>query len=167
MDTEIELTNRAEEPKGHGFAAFEEKPTTGDTGSCELKERGNGLKDCHEHLIQRVLTAATAVHRELGPGLLESVYEKALVFELAEMGVGARPQVDVPVVYRGQDLGVGFRADVIVDDSLLLELKCVDAFTSVHLAQVMTYLRLLRFKRGFLLNFNVRRLNQGIKRVSI
>ncbi len=167
MKPETGLTNRAGEPKDHGYAAVEEALSTGSTGSYESKGQGNGLRDCHEHLIQRVLTAATAVHRELGPGLLESVYEKALVFELAEMGVGARPQVDVPIVYRGQDLGIGFRADVIVDDSLLLELKCVDAFTSVHLAQVMTYLRLLRFKRGFLLNFNVRRLNQGIKRVSI
>ena len=128
---------------------------------------GKGLKDCDEQVIERVLTAATTVHRELGPGLLESVYEKALVVELAEAGVGARPQVEIPVVYRGRDLGVGFRADIIVDDSLLLELKCVDAFTSVHTAQVITYLRLLRFKRGFLLNFNVRLLKQGIKRVSI
>ena len=128
---------------------------------------GTGLKDCNEHLIERVLTAATTVHRELGPGLLESVYEKALVVELAEAGVGARLQVEIPVVYRGRDLGVGFRADIIVEDCLLLELKCADALTPVHLAQVMTYLKLLRFKRGFLLNFNVRLLKQGIKRISI
>ncbi len=130
-------------------------------------EPGKGLKDCNEYLIERVLTAATTVHRELGPGLLESVYEKALVIELTEAGVGARHQVDIPVVYRGRDLGLGFRADIIVDDSLLLELKCVDAFTSVHTAQVITYLRLLQFKRGFLLNFNARLLKQGIKRISI
>ncbi len=126
-----------------------------------------GTRDCSEDLIERVLTAATVVHRELGPGLLESVYEKALLVELMEVGVGARHQVEIPVVYRGRDLGVGFRADLIVEDCLLLELKCVDVFTPVHTAQVITYLKLLRFKRGFLLNFNVRLLKQGIKRISI
>ena len=130
-------------------------------------EPGKGLKDCNEYLIERVLTAATTVHRELGPGLLESVYEKALVIELTEAGVGARPQVEIPVVYRGRDLGVGFRADVIVEDCLLLELKCVETITPVHTAQIITYLKLLQFKRGFLLNFNVRLLKQGIKRISI
>ncbi len=70
-------------------------------------------------------------------------------------------------MYRGRDLGVGFRADVIVEDCLLLELKCIDAFLPVDTAQVITYLKLLRFKRGFLLNFNARLLKQGIKRISI
>ncbi len=132
-----------------------------------MLQPGTGIRDCSEDLIAQVLTAATAVHRELGPGLLESVYEKALVIELMEADVEARHQVEIPVTYRGRDLGIGFRADIIVADCLLLELKCVDAFTPVHLAQVMTYLRLLNFRRGYLLNFNARLLKHGIKRISI
>ena len=73
----------------------------------------------------------------------------------------------MPVQYRGHNLGAGFRADIIVADSLLLELKSVDAFDDVHLAQVITYLKLLRFKRGYLLNFNTKLLKDGIKRISI
>ena len=107
------------------------------------------------------------MHRELGPGLLESVYELALMVELAEAGIEGRRQVEVPVRYRGRALGIGFRADIIVAESLLLELKCVEDFTDVHLAQVITYLKLLGFKRGYLLNFNKRLLKDGIKRVSI
>jgi GxxExxY protein len=125
------------------------------------------LKDCPEDLIDRVLTAATNVHRELGPGLLESVYELALMVELAEAGIPAERQVDVPVRYHGHDLGAGFRAEVLVAGCLLLELKAVDDLHPIHLAQVITYLKLLRYKQGFLLNFNVKLLKQGIKRVSI
>jgi GxxExxY protein len=91
----------------------------------------------------------------------------ALMMELAEMKIPAQRQVEIPALYRGRDLGIGFRADIIVADCLLLELKSVDAFTSLHLAQVMNYLKLLRFKRGYLLNFNRKWLKEGIKRVSI
>lgn len=125
------------------------------------------LKDCDDELIADVLDAAFRVHRELGPGLLESVYELALVIELAEAGITAQRQAEIPVYYHGQSLGIGFRADIIVEDCLLLELKTVDEITPLHQAQIMTYLRLLSFKRGFLLNFNRRYLKEGIKRVSI
>ncbi|HCN20472.1 MAG TPA: GxxExxY protein [Planctomycetia bacterium] len=114
-----------------------------------------------------MLTAATNVHRHLGPGLLESVYEQALMIELSEAGISAKRQVDIPVQYRGHDLGIGFRADIILADTLLLELKSVDEINSVHLAQVITYLRLLKFKRGYLINFNKPMLKDGIKRISI
>jgi len=87
--------------------------------------------------------------------------------ELEEMTIPARRQVEIPVLYRGRDLGIGFRADIIVADCLLLELKTVDEFSPVHLAQVITYLKLLRFKRGFLVNFNKTLPKDGIKRVSI
>ena len=123
--------------------------------------------ECSEELIDRVLTAATEVHRALGPGLLESVYELALMIEFEEKGIPARRQVEVPVFYRGRELGAGFRADVIVAGSLLLELKSIETFAPIHLAIVINYLKLLRIKRGFLLNFNVPLLKQGIKRVSI
>ncbi len=124
-------------------------------------------RDCDEQLIETVLTAATNVHRELGPGLLESVYELALLQELLDTGVAAKRQVEIPVFYRGVSLGVGFRADLIVEDRLLLEIKSVEDIVALHLSQVITYLKLTKIKRGFLLNFNARLLKDGIKRVSI
>jgi GxxExxY protein len=114
-----------------------------------------------------VLTAATNVHRALGAGLLESVYELALMIELELMGIAARRQVEIPVFFRGRELGNGFRADIIVEECLLLELKSIDTFVPIHLAIMINYLKLLRFKRGYLLNFNVPLLKQRIKRVSI
>jgi GxxExxY protein len=125
------------------------------------------LIDCDEQLIDKVLTAATNVHRYLGPGLLESVYEAALMIELAQMDISAKRQVKIPVSYRGHDLGLAFRADIVVEGCLLLELKSVDSISNIHLAQVMNYLKLIGFKRGYLLNFNVKLLKEGIKRVSI
>ena len=126
-----------------------------------------GLKVCSERVIDIALTAATDVHRELGPGLLESVYEAALAVELEERGLRVERQSNIPVQYKGRDLGMGFRADLIVEDSLLLEIKSVAELTDIHLAQVITYLRLLGFKRGFLLNFNCKLMKSGIRRVSI
>jgi len=126
-----------------------------------------GLKEANELLIDLVLTAATKVHRILGPGLLESVYEAALAVELNELGIQFKRQVDIPVIYEGSLLGVGFRADIIVDDCLLLELKAVEDFAPIHIATAINYLKLLKFKRGFLLNFNKTRLKEGIKRISI
>lgn len=125
------------------------------------------LKICSEDLIDRVLTAATNVHAILGPSLLESVYESALAIELDEMGIKYQRQVKVPAIYKGHDLGVGFRADVIVEDSLLLELKSVEKIIDIHLAKIITYLKLLKFKRGFFLNFNCIKMKYGIKRISI
>ena len=125
------------------------------------------LKECDPGVIELVLTAATKVHSGLGPGLLESVYDAALAFELTRAGLNFRRQVEVPVVYAGHNLGLGFRADLVVADSLLLELKSVEALAPVHLAQVITYLRLLQFKRGYLLNFNHPLMKQVIRRVSI
>jgi len=125
------------------------------------------LKDCDEKLVDAVLTAATNVHRELGPGLLESVYEHALMVELADAGIAAKQQVEIPVVYKGRKLGLGFRADIIVEDCLLLEIKSVSETSEIYLSQMITYLKLLRFKRGYLLNFNKKLLKDGIKRVSI
>jgi GxxExxY protein len=127
----------------------------------------DGLIDCDERLINSVLDAITNVHRSLGPGLLESVYEMATMVELLEMGIPAERQVEIPVVYRGRQLGTGFRADIIVANCLLLENKAVDRFLPIHTAQIMTYLKLLRFKRGYLLNFNEKLMKEGIKRVSI
>jgi GxxExxY protein len=125
------------------------------------------LKDCEGPLIDAVLTCLTNVHRTLGPGLFESVYELATMVELEQNKISAKRQAEIPVSYRGRDLGIGFRADIIVEDCLLLELKTVDEFAPIHLAQMITYLKLLHLKRGFLINFNKTLLKDGIKRVSI
>ncbi|MFZ2854080.1 MAG: GxxExxY protein [Rhodocyclaceae bacterium] len=115
--------------------------------------------------ITQVLDAAFEVHRELGPGLLESVYEQALALELAAKGVAFERQVEITASYKGHNLGLGFRADIVVEGRLLIELKAVEELSPSHLAQTMTYLRLLNLKRGLLLNFNKRLLKEGIKRV--
>jgi GxxExxY protein len=125
------------------------------------------LRDCDETLIDHVLSAAISVHREIGPGLLESVYELALMVELEAHGLKARRQVEIPINYKGVDLGVGFRADIIIAESLVLEIKSVDELNSIHTAQIMSYLKLLGYKRGLLLNFNKKLLKEGIRRVSI
>ncbi len=127
----------------------------------------NQILDCSEATIATVLDCAFEVHRELGPGLLESVYEQAMAFELTERGIVFERQVEVKAIYKGQDLGLGFRADIVVEENLLIELKAVDELSPAHLAQTMTYLRLLSLKRGLLLNFNKRLLKEGIKRVVI
>ena len=133
-----------------------------------INHGGHGEKallDCSDEIITLVLDAAFEVHRELGPGLLESVYEQAMALELAEKGISFERQRDVAACYKGRDLGLGFRADIVVEGCLLIELKAVDELSSCQLAQAMTHLRLLNLKRGLLLNFNRRLLKEGIKRV--
>ncbi len=126
-----------------------------------------GLVVCDEGLTEAVIGAAIEVHRELGPGLLESVYEKALMLELGYRDIKAESQAEVPVLYKGQNLGLGFRADIIVEKSLVLELKVCTAFDPSHLAQIITYQKVLGIKRGLLINFNAKLLKDGLKRVSI
>jgi GxxExxY protein len=125
------------------------------------------MLECPDELATSVLDAAFDVHRELGPGLLESVYEAALVIALADRGLSAERQVAITATYRGHNLGVAFRADLIVNACLLLELKAVDQLQPVHISQIMTYLKLSNIRRGYLLNFNVKLLKEGIKRVSL
>ncbi|MCC6489370.1 MAG: GxxExxY protein [Candidatus Hydrogenedentes bacterium] len=125
------------------------------------------LVEPSEELIDKVLTVATDVHRELGPGLYENVYEAAMMIELSIRGLKSSSQVPISVNYKGHDLGLGFRADLIVEDQLLLELKAVEELNDQHLAQVICYLKLLGFKRGYLLNFCAKLMKDGIKRISI
>ncbi|MCF8151882.1 MAG: GxxExxY protein [Burkholderiaceae bacterium] len=125
------------------------------------------MLDCSDELATVVLDAAFDVHRELGPGLLESIYEAALAIALADRGLIVARQVDIAAFFQGHNLGIGFRADIVVDGCLLLELKAVDQLQPVHTAQIMTYLKLMKIRRGYLLNFNVKLLKEGIKRVSL
>ncbi|MCF7823060.1 MAG: GxxExxY protein [Candidatus Marinimicrobia bacterium] len=116
-------------------------------------------------LSEKIIGAAIEVHRELGPGLLESVYEAALFVELHERGIQTQRQVPVEAIYKGKKLEVGFRIDLLVEDKVIIELKTVEKITDVHLAQILTYLKLSERKLGMILNFNVKYLKDGIKRV--
>lgn len=125
------------------------------------------LIEAPDTLIQRVIRHAIMVRSHLGPGVLESVYEWALLAELRSAGITAESQVPVQAVYKGQDLGLGFRADIVVDGQLLLELKTVEEILPLHVAQAITCLKLPGLKRAILFNFNTRLLKDGIKRISI
>jgi GxxExxY protein len=118
-------------------------------------------------LTDAIIGAAITVHRELGPGLLESVYEKCLAFELTGRGFSAITQQEIPVRYKNLTFDCGFRADLIVENKVLVELKSIDQFLPVHTAQVLTYLKLTNLRTALLINFNVQLLKSGIKRLSI
>ena len=112
-----------------------------------------------------VIGAAIEVHRLLGPGLLESTYEKCLCKELSIRKVGHQNQVELPVDYKGEQIDCGYRIDLIVERRLVVELKACQALQAIHEAQLLTYLRLSRIKHGLLINFNVPVLKEGIKRL--
>lgn len=118
-----------------------------------------------EQLAKVVIHAAFAVHQELGPGLVESAYEACLSHELRLRGIRHQLQLPMPLLYKGNSVEVGFRADLIVEDRLLVELKAVEKLLPLHTAQVVTYLRLKRFPLGLLINFNEVLIKHGIHRV--
>jgi len=105
------------------------------------------------------------VHKALGPGLLESAYEHCLAHELAPRGVEVQRQLALPVVYEGERLDAGYRLDLVVEGSVIVEVKSLDALAPIHDAQVLTYLKLSGLRIGLLINFNVVLLKQGIKRL--
>ena len=111
-----------------------------------------------------VVDAAIGVHRELGPGLLESVYEVILAHQLRQRGLRAEQQVPIPIEYQGVKFDEAFRADILVDGKVVLELKSVEQVTRVHKKQLQTYLRLAGFRLGFLLNFGEDLMKKGITR---
>ena len=128
-----------------------------DAESAEVRENS---------LSEKIIGAALAVHKGLGPGLLESAYEKALAYQLVRDGLIIECQKIVPVTYDGVVIDDGFRADIIVNDLVILEIKSVKRIEDVHLKQLLTYLRLSGKKLGLLINFNETLLKQGIKRIA-
>ena len=118
-----------------------------------------------EKVATRVLDAAFAVHRSLGPGLLELVYERCLCHELSKQGTSFRTQVTMPVIYDGVRIDSGLRLDLFVEEVVVVELKAVAHLESIHEAQLFTYLKLTNTRLGLLINFNVQLLKEGIKRV--
>jgi len=118
-----------------------------------------------EEVFKRILDCSFQVHNALGPGLLESAYEECLYYELTQSGLKVEKQKALPLVYKEVKLETGYRIDLIVENSIIIEIKSVESLTDIHLAQILTYLKLSNCKLGLLVNFNVRHLKDGIKRV--
>ena len=120
----------------------------------------------HENNISSIiLGCAIEVHKQLGPGLLESAYEACLVYELKNKGLKVAQQQALPVVYKDIKLEAGYRIDILVEETVIIEIKSTDALADIHFAQVLTYLKLKELKLGLLINFNTVLLKDGVKRV--
>jgi GxxExxY protein len=120
--------------------------------------------DIGEGISGAIIDAGLKVHRTLGPGLMESAYEQCLAFELERRGVVARRQVALPIIYDGVRLDAGYRLDMVVEDTVIVEIKAVEALTASHEAQIMTYLKFSALRIGLLVNFNVFLFKHGLKR---
>ena len=114
-------------------------------------------------LSNRVIGAAIEVHRALGPGLLERTYQLCLAHELKQSGIRCKVEHPLPVEYKGIFLDCGYRVDILVEDQIILELKAVDEIAGIHEAQILTYMKLSGIDEGFLINFNVKRLKDGLR----
>jgi GxxExxY protein len=127
--------------------------------------RGDAEARSFDELSEKVIGACIEIHRHLGPGLLESAYEECLCHELSLAGVKFERQKTLPVSYKSVKLDCGYRLDVVLEGSLIVELKTVDQLLPIHEAQLLTYLKLSGISLGLLINFNVPTLKQGLKRI--
>jgi GxxExxY protein len=118
----------------------------------------------HQALTERIIGCAIEVHRTVGPGLLESVYAECVALELRHAGIRFDSQVTVPVIYKGVTIPLGFRADVVVENTVILEIKAVAALLPAHESQLLTYLRMSHLRIGLLMNFHAPRLKDGLRR---
>ncbi|MCZ2223416.1 MAG: GxxExxY protein [Chitinophagales bacterium] len=116
-------------------------------------------------ISSKIIGAAIEVHKQLGPGLLESSYEVCLAYELAKLNLNVSTQVALPVVYKEIKLEAGYRVDILVENKIIIEVKSVEAIADIHIAQLLTYLKLKNLRLGLLINFNTLKLSDGIKRV--
>ena len=116
-------------------------------------------------ISSKIIGAAIEVHKQLGPGLLESTYERCLAYELKQMGLDVKQQQALPVVYKEVKLDAGYRIDLLVENKVIVEIKSVDALADIHTAQLLTYLKLKDLKLGLLINFNSVRVIDGLKRI--
>ena len=117
-----------------------------------------------DELSQRVIGCAIEVHRTLGPGLLESTYRQCLACELSDGGIPFQMEVPLPVHYKNMLLDCGYRIDLLVSGDLIVEIKCIETLLPIHHAQILTYMKLAKIPIGLLINFNVTKLQNGIKR---
>ncbi len=118
-----------------------------------------------EKIFKKILDCSFKVHSALGPGLLESSYEECLFYELKKSGLEVEKQKALPLVYEEVKLEIGYRIDLMVENKVVIEIKSVESLAEIHLAQILTYLKLSGCKLGLLVNFNVKHLKNGIKRV--
>ena len=118
----------------------------------------------HKQLPERIIGAAIEVHRSLGPGLLESVYEECLAYEFQHCGIQFTRQFELPIEYKGRQLDAEYRLDFLIENTVIIELKAVEKIMPIHEAQLLTYLRLAKKRVGLLMNFNVPRLRDGLVR---
>ena len=116
-------------------------------------------------ITSKIIGCAIEVHRQLGPGLLESTYQDCLIYELQQANLNVQKEIFIPLKYKNLSLEKGFRIDILVENSIVLELKAIDKITDIHKSRLLTYLKLGKFKLGLLLNFNVKALKQGITRI--
>jgi GxxExxY protein len=123
--------------------------------------------DGHADGTEQIIGAAIDVHRALGPGLLESTYQACLEYELVQRGVNFQKQVPLPVIYRGVQINCGYRLDLLVEGTVIVEVKSVDRLAPIHKAQMITYLKLRRCQVGLIFNFNVTSMRQGIRRITV
>jgi GxxExxY protein len=112
-----------------------------------------------------IVHCALSVHKNLGPGLLESTYQACLAYELHQAGLFVLKEAPLPVVYKDVNLECGYRLDLWINNKVIIEIKAVDMLSDIHLAQILTYLKLTENRLGFLINFNVSKIKQGIRRV--
>jgi GxxExxY protein len=120
-----------------------------------------------EKIFKQLLDCSFRIHSDLGPGLLESAYEECLFYELKNLGLLVRKQVPMPLMYKEIKLDAGYRVDLLLEESIIVEIKSVDALCDIHLAQILTYLKLSKCTLGLLINFNVSHLKDGIKRIVV
>jgi GxxExxY protein len=130
-------------------------------------QQGAGEKGRVWDLSEQVIGACIRVHRELGPGLLESAYERCLAHELSSLRLTFDQQRAVPVSYKGVNLECGYRVDFAIEGEIILEIKAVDQLLPVHIAQVLTFLKLTGIRTGLLVNFNAEKVKQGIRRLTL
>jgi len=117
-------------------------------------------------LSYKIIGVALELHRNIGPGLLESAYENALAYDLREKGLEVRQQVPMPFVYKEIKMDVGYRLDLLVENKVIIEVKAIENLAPVHFAQLLTYLKLSHIKLGLLINFNCKLLKEGIHRMA-
>ena len=117
-------------------------------------------------ISEKIIGCAIQVHRELGPGLLESSYQECLYFELIQAGLLVEKEKPLPLVYKDVKLDCGYRLDLVVENKVIIEVKSVEALNDIHMAQILTYLKLSKCKLGLLMNFNVTLMKAGIRRVA-
>jgi len=124
----------------------------------------SGLPDNLEEVSYTVIGLAIEVHRQLGPGLLESAYQECLYYEIKKAGLKVEKEIGLPIIYKEIKLEQGYRIDLLVENNLVVELKTVESFTAVHFAQILTYLKLGKYPLGLLINYNSKILKNNIKR---